>query len=178
MYFTNLSNYICAAVMLAELIQSTKAAQKGESGFASALPVLKFFGAVMITITFVVFNFLLAKGRPIEKNLTVSSIMFHQVLPVMYIIDWVLFYEHKKVKWHTPLLSLVIPLIYAIFIFIRAEIMHREGELVYPYFFLDVNTLGWGGVGVWIAVLIAGFIAVGYIFFMIDKMIKPKNDME
>lgn len=175
-YFTNLSNYICAAVMLLELIQGAKAAQKGESGFASALPVLKFFGLVMITITFVVFNFLLAKDRPIEKNLTASSIMFHQVLPVMYVIDWVLFYEHKKVKKSTPLLSLVIPLFYAVFVFIRAEIMHREGEVVYPYFFLDVNKLGWGKVGIWIIVLIAAFIAVGYIFFALDKIIKPKKD--
>ena len=34
----------------------------------------------------------------------------HMVLPVMYIVDWLLFYEHKKVKWYYPLASALFPL--------------------------------------------------------------------
>ena len=174
-YFTNLSNYICMFIGFAELKRTIKAARENDESFTEVYPRMKFIGMIMIFITFVVFNFLLAKDRPLEKNMTVSSIMLHIVLPIMYIADWVLFCEHKKVKKTTPLLSVVIPILYAVFVFVRAEIMGRQGELVYPYFFLDVNKLGWSGVAVWIAILIAAFIVIGYIFYFLDRIIEEKN---
>ncbi|MBQ8780534.1 MAG: Pr6Pr family membrane protein [Oscillospiraceae bacterium] len=174
-YFTNLSNYICMFIGFAELKRTIKAVRENDESFTDVYPRMKFIGMVMIFITFTVYNFLLAKDKPIEKNMAVSSIMLHIVLPLMYIADWVLFSEHKKVKKTTPLLSVVIPILYAVFVFVRAELMGRQGEVVYPYFFLDVNNLGWGGVSVWIAVLIAAFVVVGYMFYFLDGLIEEKK---
>ena len=174
-YFTNLSNYICMFIGFAELAATIKKTRENDESFTDVFPKMKFIGMVMIFITFAVYNFMLAKDKPIEKNLAVSSIVLHIVLPLMYIADWILFREHKKVKKTYPLLSVVIPILYALFVFVRAEIIGRQGDVVYPYFFLDVNKLGWDKVAVWIVILIAAFVAVGYIFYLIDGLIGEKK---
>ena len=59
-YFTNLSNYLCIAVMLLELIQT---AQRKADGFVTLSPAVKFISVTAILLTFFVFNILLA-GAP------------------------------------------------------------------------------------------------------------------
>ena len=97
-HFTNLSNFLCIGVMLASLIQTAK---KKEDSFVTTAPMLKFIGMLGILLTFLVFNIMLAgaEGRDPQANWRIGSLAFHVVLPIMYIADWVLFYEHKKCKW-------------------------------------------------------------------------------
>ena len=172
-HFTNLSNYLCIGIMFAELVQTAK---KSENGYVSASPLLKFIGLLGIMLTFLVFNFLLA-GRPdreLQSNWRVSSICLHVILPIMYIFDWLLFYEHKKIRWFYPLVSVVFPVLYIIFIYTRAFIVNFNPEVpyLYPYFFLNLDNLGVAGVAKWVVILFAGFIVLGYIFYGIDKIIK------
>lgn len=177
-YFTNLSNYICIGVMFAELVQTAK---KKNDSYTTVLPTLKFMGVLMILLTFFVFNGLLAENRTLEQNLAVSSVLLHVVLPVMYIADWFMFYERGMLKWYFPLLSVSVPLVYVLFVFIRAWIIKGEGKVVYPYFFLNVDNLGWSGVLTWIGILFAAFVGVGFIIFFIDRIIKSpaeKNSQE
>lgn len=175
-HFTNLSNYLCIGIMFAELVQTAK---KNEDGYVSASPLLKFIGLLGIMLTFLVFNFLLA-GRPdreFQANWRVSSICLHVILPIMYVFDWLLFYEHKKIKWFYPLASVILPVLYIIFIYTRAFIVNFNPEVpyLYPYFFLNLDNLGVAGVAKWVAILFAGFILLGYIFYGIDKLIKSKE---
>ena len=172
-HFTNLSNYLCIGIMFAELVQTAK---KNEDSYVSASPLLKFIGLLGIMLTFLVFNFLLA-GRPdreLQSNWRVSSICLHVILPIMYIFDWLLFYEHKKIRWFYPLVSVAFPVLYIIFIYTRAFIVNFNPEVpyLYPYFFLNLDNLGVAGVAKWVAILFAGFIVLGYIFYGIDKIIK------
>ncbi len=146
-YFTNLSNYFCIVVMFAELVQTIK---KKDDSYVTVQPMLKFVCMLMILLTFAVYNFLLADDRPIEMSFTVASILLHIILPLLYTADWLLFYERGRIKWYYPLASVVIPLLYVAFIFVRAWIFNGDGELVYPYFFLNVDILGISGVIVWI----------------------------
>ncbi len=171
-YFTNLSNYMCIGIMFAELIQTVR---KKENSYTSILPALKFMGIISILLTFFVFNFLLADENTLQNNLSISNVLLHQVLPLMYVADWFLFYEHKKLKWYYPLLSVIIPLVYVGFIFIRAEIMNGVGYLIYPYFFLNVNDIGWSGVLRWIGILLITFVIMGYAFVLIDRFIKSSK---
>ena len=175
-HFTNLSNYLCIGIMFAELVQTAK---KSENSYVSASPLLKFIGLLGIMLTFLVFNFLLA-GRPdreLQSNWRVSSICLHVILPIMYIFDWLLFYEHKKIRWFYPLVSVAFPMLYIIFIYTRAFIVNFNPEVpyLYPYFFLNLDNLGVAGVAKWVAILFAGFIVLGYIFYGIDKFIKSKE---
>lgn len=175
-HFTNLSNYLCIGIVFAELIQTAK---KNADSYVSAAPFLKFIGVLAILLTFLVFNFLLAgqPDRDPQDNWRVRSICFHVILPIMYVLDWLLFYEHKKVRWFYPLASVIFPVLYVVFVYIRAAILNfnPEAPYIYPYFFLNLETQGIAGVAKWVAILFAGFIALGYIFYGIDKLIKSKK---
>ena len=46
--------------------------------------------------------------------------------------------------------------------------------LIYPYFFVNLDTLGVGGVLMWIGILSAAFVAVGFLFFGLDKLGKKQ----
>ena len=175
-HFTNISNYLCIGIVLSELIQTVK---KKADSYVSKVPFLKFIGVLAILLTFLVFNFLLAgqPDRDPQANWRIASISFHVILPVMYVFDWVLFYEHKKVRWFYPLASVIFPSLYVVFVYIRAAILNfnPNAPYIYPYFFLNLETQGVAGVAKWVVILFIGFIALGYIFYGIDKLIKSKK---
>ena len=176
LHFTNLSNYLCIGIVFAELIQTAK---KREDSYVSAAPFLKFIGVLAILLTFLVFNFLLAgqPDRDPQANWRVASICFHVILPIMYVLDWLLFYEHEKIRWFYPLASVIFPVLYVVFVYIRAALLNfnPEAPYIYPYFFLNLETQGVAGVAKWVLILFSGFIAMGYIFYGIDKIIKSKK---
>ena len=183
-HFTNISNYFCIGVMIAVLIQTAK---KKEDGYVSAVPILKFIGMLGILLTFLVFNIMLAgaEGRDPQANWRVGSLLAHVVLPILYIADWFLFYERKQAKWYYPLVSIAFPLAYVIFLLVQAIILKFDSSilipttttpLIYPYFFVNLDTQGIPGVLMWIGILAVAFAAVGYLFFAIDKLGKKKTD--
>ena len=181
-HFTNISNYFCIGVMLAGLIQTVK---KKEDSYVSAAPALKFIGMLGILLTFLVFNIMLAgaEGRDPQANWRIGSLLAHVVLPIMYIADWFLFYERKQCKWYYPIASIAFPLAYVIFLLIQAIILKFDSSilipttttpLIYPYFFVNLETQGVPGVLMWIGILSAAFVAVGFLFFGLDKLGKKK----
>ena len=176
-HFTNLSNYLCIAIMFIELIETVK---KNKDSYVTKLPLLKFIGLLAILLTFIIFNFILAGDREMYLNFRINSVLFHIILPIMYLIDWILFYEHKKIKWNYPLISVSFPVIYAIFIFIRAWILdfNPEAPFIYPYFFLNLEELGVMGVVKWIGILSVVFIVIGYVIYGVDRLLKPKKLVE
>ena len=181
-HFTNLSNFLCIGVMLAALIQTAK---KKEDSFVTVAPILKFIGMLGILLTFLVFNIMLAgaEGRDPQANWRIGSLVFHVVLPIMYIADWFLFRERKKCKWYYPIASIAFPLAYVVFLLIQAIILKFDSSilipttttpLIYPYFFVNLDTQGVSGVLMWIGILSAAFVAVGFLFFGLDKLGKKK----
>jgi hypothetical protein len=173
--------------MLAGLIQTVK---KKEDSYVSAAPMLKFIGMLGILLTFLVFNLVLsgAAGRDPQLNWRIGSITFHVVLPIMYIADWFLFYERKSCKWYYPIASIGFPLAYAIFLLIQAVILGFNSSiltptpgsttpLIYPYFFVNLDTQGVPGVLMWIGILSVVFVAVGFILFGLDKLERKKKNV-
>ena len=183
-HFTNISNFLCLGVMFAALIQTAK---KKEDGYVTASPLLKFIGVLGILLTFLVFNIMLAgaEGRDPQANWRIGSLCFHVVLPVMYIADWFLFYERKKCRWFYPIASIGFPLAYAIFLLIQAVILKFDTSilipttttpLIYPYFFVNIETQGVPGVLMWIAILSVAFVAMGFAFYGLDRLSKKINN--
>ena len=177
-HFTNISNFLCIGVMFASLIQTAK---KKENSYVTAAPMLKFIGMLGILLTFLVFNIMLAgaEGRDPQANWRIGSLCFHVVLPVMYIADWFLFRERRTAKWYYPLASIGFPLAYVIFLLIQAVILKFDSSvlipttttpLIYPYFFVNLDTQGVPGVLMWIGILSVAFAAVGFIFFGLDRL--------
>ena len=179
-HFTNLSNFLCIGVMFAGLVQTIR---KKEDSFVTTAPMLKFIGMLGILLTFLVFNIMLAgaEGRDPQANWRIGSLTFHVVLPILYIADWFLFYERKQTKWYYPVASIAFPFGYVIFLLIQAIILQFNTSilipttttpLIYPYFFVNIDTQGVGGVLMWIAILGVAFVAVGYLFYGLDRLLK------
>ena len=181
-HFTNISNFLCIGVMLASLIETAK---KKENSYVTVAPVLKFIGVLGILLTFLVFNIMLAgaEGRDPQANWRIGSLCFHVVLPIMYIADWFLFRERKKCKWYYPVASIAFPIGYVIFLLIQAVILKFDSSilipttttpLIYPYFFVNLDTQGVSGVLMWIGILSVAFVVVGFGFFGLDRLGKKK----
>ena len=177
-HFTNISNFFCIAIMAIALVQTAK---KKEDSYVNTLPMLKFIGMLGILLTFLVFNIMLAGAadRDPQANWRVGSLLFHVILPILYIADWFLFYERKKTQWYYPIASIGFPLAYVIFLLIQAIILGFNSSilipttttpLIYPYFFVNIDTQGVPGVLMWIAILSVAFVAVGYLFYGLDRL--------
>ena len=185
-HFTNISNFFCLGVMFTALFQTIR---KKEDSYVKAAPMLKFIGILGILLTFLVFNIMLAgaEGRDPQANWRIGSLLFHVLLPIMYIADWFLFYERKQCKWYYPIASIGFPLAYVIFLLIQAIILGFDSSilipttttpLIYPYFFVNIETQGIPGVLMWIAILSVAFVAVGFGFYGLDRISKKQKEKE
>ncbi len=70
------------------------------------------------------------------------------------------------------------PLAYLAYGFIHAALRRFDSSVmnyagtdpaIYPYFFLNPERTGAGGMAVWILALLAGFVALGYLFMPADR---------
>ena len=177
-HFTNLSNYFCIGVMVAQLVQTAK---KSRDSYVTVAPLLKFIGVLAIMLTFVVFNGLLAGDRDPQLNWRVGSLLAHVVLPILFVADWFLFRERGKVKWYYPIASAGFPLAYMLFILTQAAILKFDTSilipgtntpLIYPYFFVNLETQGVAGVAKWAVILLVAFMITGFLFYGIDRLLK------
>ena len=48
--------------------------------------------------------------------------------------------------------------------------------LIYPYFFVNLETQGVAGVAKWGILMFVAFMAVGYVFYGVDKLLKRKEN--
>ena len=185
-HFTNLSNFFCLGIMVTALIQTIR---KKEDSYVTAAPLCKFIGMLGILLTFLVFNIMLAgaEGRDPQLNWRIGSLTFHVVLPILYIADWFLFYERKQTKKYYPIASISFPLAYVIFLLIQAIVLGFDTSilipttttpLIYPYFFVNLDTQGLPKVLMWIAILSVAFVAVGYLFYGLDRISKKSKNTD
>lgn len=176
-HFTNLSNYLCAIMMFLELRDTAK---KKEDSYVNTLPATKFMALLGILLTFIIYNFVLAQRIDIKDSFVVASVTLHIILPLMFTADYILFYEHGKIKWSYPILSALFPLLYVAFIYIHAAIRNfdssiyypgRKDPFIYPYFFLNLDKLGVTGVVKNCVLITICFIAFGYILMLLDNLL-------
>ena len=168
-FYTSLSNMICSTFMVVSLIRNFRYREVG------VFPRCKFLFVVMILLTAIAFNLLLNPyGSIISYFAAYKSALHHLVLPAMFCLDWILFYKRGTVKLYDPLLALSIPSLYVIYILARGVIVKSAGltvNVLYPYFFLDLDALGWQGFLFWIGILLALLLFLGYALCALDRLL-------
>lgn len=173
-YYTNLSNLLCMLFMFPSLAETLS--QKETRDFA---PVLKFVFLIMISVTFILYNVLLADYPSIIAYFSsLKNGLNHCILPVLFVLEWVLFYERGKTRWTWPLLSILPPFCYVVYILLRAGILEITGRIapvVYPYYFLNLENLGWCGFLRWMAILLAAFQTLGYALCAADHWLGKRQ---
>jgi hypothetical protein len=75
--------------------------------------------------------------------------------------------------------------VYVIFLLIQAVILKFDSSilipttttpLIYPYFFVNLDTQGVPGVLMWVAILAVAFVALGFAFLGIDRLGKKSRE--
>lgn len=104
--------------------------------------------------------------------------MCHQVLPVLYVADWIVFFRRGQVRVFQPLVGALVPIAYVVFIFVHAAVLGFVDDDLYPYFFLDLDRLGVAGVATWVAILTVVFMAVGYAIYGMDQLVAHRKPLK
>lgn len=138
-------------------------------------PVLAGAAILYISITGLVFNLLLAKG-PVLLSGSANSILLHFFAPIMAALDWLLFMEHGHLRWRNALYWLSYLLGYLIFCLIRGPFVTSGSH--YPYFFVDVDKIGYGGVALNTLIYGAAFWLLGMLLIFLDHtLIRWRPDL-
>jgi hypothetical protein len=138
----------------------------------------KFALSVSMLIVMFTYQLMLKPNSEYYQNLKGISIVYdlclHYIVPILVILDWIIFDSKDCLSWKTPFWSLVFPFFYLGFVFIRANTGNPffNGYRLsnYPYFFLDIETIGFIRVSFWIAALVVSLLTVGYLFIIINKL--------
>ena len=181
-YFTYQSNVFVLIYFIINIIYSIKYIKNhGNIGTTTILPKVKGAMTMSITITFLVYHFLLsasdfAMSEP-HTGYFISNILLHYIIPIMTILDFIIFDKRGIYTKIDPLKWLLIPSVYFIFSIIRASIGEPfSSGSRYPYFFIDIDKYGLGTVFTNTILLAIGFLIIGYLIYFTDnKFSKSSN---
>ena len=193
-FFTVQSNIFVLLVMLTQSIFDVLILSGKITKMPKFLKRIKLVSTTSISITFIVFGIILTpvlikEGLP-EVVSSYSSIVMHQIIPLVAIADWILDAPDKKISFGYAPLALTFPLYYYIFTLIVPLFnikfkSYENGQTImsnFPYFFLDYEKNGWVrfdgeymGVVYWLIIIILFDILVSAFFILIKNLQYKKS---
>ena len=159
-YFTILSNLL-AVICLTALFKTNS--RLGKYFFQPRV-----FSAIALYITIVglVYNLVLRSLWHPEGLFKLADELLHSVNPVLFVVYWLAYVPKANLKWSQALSWLWFPLGYSVYIFIRGSISH-----LYPYPFLNIDTLGLSRVAINSLLMLVAFLLIGFLFVWINRVI-------
>lgn len=147
---------------------------------AIAIPLMwkkenKFFHSILhggvnvyITITLVIFAILLSPlYKPTDPLEITNNILFHYLIPSLFIFDWFVTNFDRKYDWKYAIYWLIYPICYLVYTLIRGN-----DTGTYPYPFLNLNVLGVGGLAISVVTLAGIYILLGVLFVATNKKLQ------
>jgi hypothetical protein len=166
-FFTILTNILIAAGSTLILLKPLS----GWGKFFSKATTLTAI-AVNITIVGATYNIILRFLWNPQGMQRVVDELLHLVIPLAFILFWLIFVPKGQVKWNNIPLWTVYPLAYLAVILIRGALSGY-----YPYPFLEVTQLRYPHVLLNCAGIAVAFIIVAILFVGVDKLMS-KNQSE
>lgn len=176
-YYTLLSN-ILVAVFMGYLLW--KMAKKDVIMLESvAVTRLKAGVTMAITLTFLVYMILLAPIASPEDFYSVKNFTLHYIAPIMMLVDWLIFDRRGIYQKKDPFLWTIVPLIYMVFALVKGVIFKvpipNQSESPFPYFFLNVNKIGWNGFLIYAVGIFIIYVILGYVVYAVKMFRSKKN---
>lgn len=177
MYFTIQSNLAIALICAVESIILAK-----KKPISPVWSVIKFVGTVSITLTGIVFVFVLAPTMG-TSAWNIQNILTHVVVPLIAVIDFFVLAPSTQIEYKNIFYVIIPPLLYAVY----AGIAYIKGwefsdGINYPYFFLNWGSpagafgfskeLPFMGTVWWIISLFLFLILIGFLYLKIARLIK------
>jgi hypothetical protein len=158
-FFTILTNFLVALVFTA-----TAVGPRARWGEWVLRPSVQASAAVYIAIVGIVYQLLLRHLWNPQGAQWVADVLLHSVIPVGYVLYWWLFAPRDELSWKNAIGWLVYPGAYLIYTLARGAVSG-----LYPYPFVDVNALGYGGVLTRAAGLMLVFLGMGLVIVAIAR---------
>lgn len=177
MYFTIQSNIAIALICLIGAILMLSRCRIPNFWY-----VIKFIGTIAITLTGIVFCFILAPTLQ-RAAWTLPNLLTHVIVPIASVIDFFITGVCSDLKFRHVFLVTIPPILYAIYAGIGyARNWQFGGGVNYPYFFLnwgsDAGVFGFSselpfmGTGWWILALLVLLILAGLLYLAILRLLK------
>ncbi len=125
--------------------------------------VLRLDALLMITITAIVYQVLLAPAAVVVGWSRLTDPILHVVTPLLTVGVWLVFGPRGWVGARTVPLALVVPLAWVAWMLVRGAVVHA-----YPYGFANVSELGYPAVAATLAVILVVGLVVASVFWGLD----------
>jgi hypothetical protein len=157
-FFTIQSNILAAALLVASALVSREKRSALFDAFRGAV-------TLYIAITGVVFAVLLAGlQEDLDTHIAWVDFVVHKLIPIVVVADWLIDPPHHRLRLRVALAWLSYPAAWLAYTLIRGAAVDW-----YPYPFVDVNKLGYGGVFWRCAVLLVVFVGAAVAFGLIGN---------
>ncbi len=167
-YYTTLSNILCFIVIFLISVKNYKDIKENKIyGKNEHYMHLKFYSTIIILITFIIYNFLLVDNMFTKGWSQIGNLTKHILSPLLFVIDFYLFDDHKKVSFKDTLLTLSLPLLYCSIIIFRGILLPSDFKgTIYPYFFLNIKEVGFNGLIRWILIFSVMFYITSILIYL------------
>ncbi|MGD9503109.1 MAG: Pr6Pr family membrane protein [Methyloceanibacter sp.] len=162
-YFTMLSNILVALAMTLPWL-----APESKWGAFFDLPSVRTAIAAYIIVVSAVYYTVLRKLWNPEGWQHVADTIEHAAVPVLYVLDWLMFVPKRTLSARSVPSWLIFPVFYAGY-----SLLHGAATGFYPYPFLDVTKLGYARVLENMAFLTAIFGLLGLALVGLGRILPP-----
>lgn len=134
-YFTVLTNLFVALALLLPLVAPDSAI-----GRFAAKPIVQGCAVTSILVVGIGYHLLLRHVWNPQGMQWIADMLLHYVMPILFFLHWLLVLPGHRLPWSAPLVWCVYPVGYIVYALARGEVLQS-----YPYPFIDVLALGYGG---------------------------------
>jgi hypothetical protein len=163
-FFTILTNIFAALVFSAVALQP-------KGGWAEWLqrPSVQASAAVYIAIVGMIYQLLLRQLWNPQGAQWVADVLLHSIMPVGYVLYWLLFAPRDGLSWKDAVTWLAFPGVYLVYTLARGAVSG-----VYPYPFVDVKVLGYAGVLARSAGFLLVFLGMGLLAVAVGRRMRAR----
>lgn len=174
LYYPILSTALYAVVLLIEIIVTiARLAKRGVKGTTHF--VVHFKGALILMM---LANILMVQfagpSMPPAFGNTLSTALLHFVVPIMAFLSWLLLDLKGHYRFWGPIVWMLVPFgYYGVTLLAAIGGMRYYTGASYPYDFINpgVDGAGWAGVLVRVVIIAVIFMAVGFVFTILDRIL-------
>lgn len=162
-YFTILTNILVALALSTPL-----AAPSSALGRFFARPGVATAVATAITVVGLAYFFLLRQIWDPQGWQFVADAALHYATPILFLLYWALVVPKAGLRFADIPLWLLYPLGYMVYVLIRGALTG-----LYPYYFIDVNVLGYGAAFLNALGVLLAFIIVAAALVLVARVTQP-----
>jgi hypothetical protein len=158
-FFTILTNLLVALAATLPLLAPHSAA-----GQFFLRPSTQSAIAVYISVVGITYSWLLRHLWNPQGQQKIADVLLHDIVPVLYVAFWIFLVPKFTLRWSDAVRWLAYPLVYMAYTLARGFVSHW-----YPYYFIDVDTIGWSRALIHASGLLLAFFGLGLLFIAIGR---------